>query len=258
MNSTFPTSDDFDGLKFDENASVIQQRNRDEIRRLDREKKDAAEQQKQEIQSLKVECQNLKDKFEQSKTRNTVLTNEVKTLREQLKTSLDKSKHDDELVAVLLKQQQQMKTSQEQMQKELDLKSKFNEETEKSFKLDQMKQNNLVKQLQLVIDQKETKIRELEMHLDENRIEVRRKFIVVPKLFSTVDQKREQSSSLRIPSNLRKTFAKTEVFFSVFHRLTPFLRKDSIYRKIVSASRKTPTVFINFPLSVLKENRNDF
>ena len=126
------------------------------------------------MDTLRQENQGSKEKCDQLKTRNTVLSNEIKTLREQLKTSLDKSKHDDELVEVLLKQQQQMKTTQEQLQKDLDLKTKLTTEFEQTQKLDQMKQTNLIKQLQLILDQKELKIRELEMHLDENRIEVNR------------------------------------------------------------------------------------
>ncbi|CAF5070846.1 unnamed protein product, partial [Rotaria socialis] len=51
------------------------------------------------------------------------------------------------------------------------MKSKMNTELEQTQKLDQMKQTNMIKQLQLVLDQKETKLRELEMHLDENRID---------------------------------------------------------------------------------------
>jgi hypothetical protein len=176
MNSTAGFNDDWENnsiaTKYDETMSIAQQRHRDEIRRVERERKDLFEQQKQEIQTLRNEHQTMKDKFEQSKTRNTVLSNEVKTLREQLKTSLDKSKHDDELVDVLLKQQQQMKITYDQIQKDLDLKTKISTELEQTHKLDQMKQANMIKQLQLIIDQKETKIRELEMHLDENKIEV--------------------------------------------------------------------------------------
>lgn len=177
MNSTAGFNEDWDGqslaTKYDETMSIAQQRHREEIRRIERERKELLEQQKQEVQFLRQEQQTLKDKFEQSKTRNTVLANEVKTLREQLKTSLDKSKHDDELIDVLLKQQQQMKSNHEQLQKEFDLKSKINVEFEQTQKLDQMKQANLIKQLQLILDQKEMTIRELQMHLDENRIEVR-------------------------------------------------------------------------------------
>lgn len=181
MNSTAGFNDDWEGnslaTKYDETMSIAQQRHRDEIRRIERERKDLSEQQKQEIQTLRNEQQTYKDKFEQSKSRNTVLSNEVKTLREQLKTSLDKSKHDDELVDVLLKQQQQMKITQEQLQKDFDMKNKISVELEQTSKLDQMKQANIIKQLQLIVDQKETKIRELEMHLDENRIQVRYRYL---------------------------------------------------------------------------------
>jgi hypothetical protein len=177
MNSTAGFNDDWENnslaTKYDETMSIAQQRHRDEIRRIERERKDLFEQQKQELQTLRSEQQIIKDKFEQSKTRNTVLSNEIKTLREQLKTSLDKSKHDDELIDVLLKQQKQLKITQEQLQKDLDIKNKISTELEQTHKLDQMKQANMIKQLQLIIDQKETKIRELEMHLDENRIQVR-------------------------------------------------------------------------------------
>lgn len=176
MNSTAGFAEDWEGnslaMRYDETMSAAQQRYRDDIRRVERERKEVTEQQKQDLQTLRTDLQSSKDKLEQSKTRNTVLTNELKTLREQLKTSLDKSKHDDELIEVLLKQQQQMKTTHDQQQKDIDMKSKFSAELEQTYKLDQMKQSNLVKQLQLIVDQKEMKIRELEMHLDENRIEV--------------------------------------------------------------------------------------
>lgn len=160
--------------KYDETMSNAQQRHRDEIRRLERERKDSNEQQKQELQILRAEHQTLKDKFDQSKSRNTVLANEVKTLREQLKTSLEKSKHDDELIEVLLKQQQQLKSTHDHLQKDLEVKSKISTELEQTTKLDQMKQANMIKQLQLILDQKEMRIRELQMHLDENRIKVSR------------------------------------------------------------------------------------
>ncbi|CAF4993018.1 unnamed protein product, partial [Rotaria socialis] len=154
MMSTNGFNEDWDGnslgSKYDDTMSVAQQRHRDDIRRIERDRKDLFEQQKQEMQSIRNEQQALKDKLEQSKTRNTILSNEVKTLREQLRASLDKSKHDDELVAVLLKQQQQMKVSNEQLQKDLDMKSKMNTELEQTQKLDQMKQTNMIKQLQLV------------------------------------------------------------------------------------------------------------
>ena len=44
----------------------------------------------------------LKEKFEASKARNKVLSNEVKTLKQQAATLLDKGKHDNELIEALL------------------------------------------------------------------------------------------------------------------------------------------------------------
>ncbi|CAF4368361.1 unnamed protein product, partial [Rotaria magnacalcarata] len=91
MISTNGFNEDWDGnslgSKYDDTMSVAQQRHRDDIRRIERDRKDLFEQQKQEIQSIRNEQQALKDKFEQSKTRNTILSNEVKTLREQLRAS---------------------------------------------------------------------------------------------------------------------------------------------------------------------------
>jgi len=153
-------------------TSQIQQRHRDEIRRIEKERKDLLEQQRQDLLSAKAEQQTFKDKFEQSKTRNTVLNNEVKTLRDQLKTSLEKGKHDDELIEVLLKQQQQTKTAQETKDRDTEMKTKLAVEQEQTLKLEQMRQMNMIKQLQFILDQKETKIRELELHLDENEIKV--------------------------------------------------------------------------------------
>ena len=174
MSSTNLFNEDLDGVslasRYDESVSMAQQRHRDDIRRVDRERKDQFEQQKQDLQSLRSEQQSLKDKFDHLKSRNGVLTNEVKTMREQLKTSLEKSKHDDELIEVLLKQQQQLKTHQEHHEKESDMRAKLTTELEQTYKLDQMKQANMIKHLQLIVDQKEAKIRELEMHVDENKV----------------------------------------------------------------------------------------
>jgi hypothetical protein len=44
----------------------------------------------------------IKEKLDASKSRNRVLINESKTLKEQVKTLLEKGQHDDELVEALL------------------------------------------------------------------------------------------------------------------------------------------------------------
>ena len=44
----------------------------------------------------------MKEKFDASKARNKVLTNEMKSLKQQMATLKDKGKHDDELIEALL------------------------------------------------------------------------------------------------------------------------------------------------------------
>ncbi|CAF0758447.1 unnamed protein product [Didymodactylos carnosus] len=154
--------------------SLLDSRHRDDIRKLEKDRKEHEQQQKQELETLKIDLQTYKDKFEQSKTRNTVLNNDLKLHREQLKTALEKGKHDDELIEALLKQQQQMKTLVEQKQREDERKVERDQKDEQSAKIELMKSKNLIKQLQSVIDMKEIRIRELELELDENGIKYNR------------------------------------------------------------------------------------
>ena len=51
---------------------------------------------------LEEDHSKLKEKFEASKARNKVLSNEVKSVKQQLATLLDKGKHDNELIEALL------------------------------------------------------------------------------------------------------------------------------------------------------------
>jgi len=57
---------------------------------------------KREHEVLEIECNSLKEKLEATKARNTVLTNENKTYKEQVRTLLEKGKHDDELIEALM------------------------------------------------------------------------------------------------------------------------------------------------------------
>lgn len=57
---------------------------------------------KQENHTMEAELNGLKEKFEASKARNKVLSNENKTFKDQVKTLLEKGKHDDELIDALM------------------------------------------------------------------------------------------------------------------------------------------------------------
>lgn len=55
-----------------------------------------------ERDALQTELQELKKKFEGVRSRNKVLSSEVKTLRSQMGTLTEKGKHDDELIDALM------------------------------------------------------------------------------------------------------------------------------------------------------------
>ena len=57
-----------------------------------------------EHDALQKSHEEMKKKLDASKARNKVLCNEVKTLKEQIVTLLEKGKHDDELIDALLVQ----------------------------------------------------------------------------------------------------------------------------------------------------------
>jgi hypothetical protein len=51
---------------------------------------------------LNEEHQKLQTKFDAAKTRNKILTSELKGLKEQMKMLVEKGAHDDELIAALM------------------------------------------------------------------------------------------------------------------------------------------------------------
>lgn len=55
-----------------------------------------------ELHLLNEEHQKLQTKFGAAKTRNKILTSELKGLKEQMKMSVEKGTHDDELIAALM------------------------------------------------------------------------------------------------------------------------------------------------------------
>merc|ERR1719210_3281822 len=83
---------------------ALDERNREQIRKMDKEKREANERLANEIKAMELDQENMKNKWEASKARNKVLSTEVKGLKGQISTLLEKGKHDDELIAALMKQ----------------------------------------------------------------------------------------------------------------------------------------------------------
>ncbi|XP_029866220.1 coiled-coil domain-containing protein 13 isoform X4 [Aquila chrysaetos chrysaetos] len=80
-----------------------QEKNLLKIHSLEKEKKETLEKLTGEHDALQKSHEEVKKKLDASKARNKVLCSEVKTLKEQIVTLLEKGKHDDELIDALLK-----------------------------------------------------------------------------------------------------------------------------------------------------------
>ncbi|MGH0166628.1 UNVERIFIED_CONTAM: hypothetical protein FKN15_051384 [Acipenser sinensis] len=145
----------------------VQDRNLSRIRTMERERKETSEKLTFDHEVLQKEHEELKKKLEGSKARNKALCNEVKSLKGQISTLLEKGKHDDELVDALLKQQKQLQvvlgrlSQQEQKTKEVQqsLGQQFNSEAQKH--------GSLVEQLKQMVDEREAKVKELEEEIQQ-------------------------------------------------------------------------------------------
>uniref|UniRef100_A0A8C8RV43 Coiled-coil domain-containing protein 13 n=1 Tax=Pelusios castaneus TaxID=367368 RepID=A0A8C8RV43_9SAUR len=81
-----------------------QEKNLLRIRSLEKEKKEALEKLSGEHNTLQKDHEDVKKKLDASKARNKVLSSEMKTLKGQILTLLEKGKHDNELIDALLVQ----------------------------------------------------------------------------------------------------------------------------------------------------------
>jgi hypothetical protein len=87
----------------------------DDLKRIEKDKREKLDKLKKESEATEAELAKVKEKCESMKIRNNVLSNENKTLKDQVKTLLDKGKHDNELIDILMKKQSQFKDVIENM-----------------------------------------------------------------------------------------------------------------------------------------------
>ncbi|KAM5158323.1 coiled-coil domain-containing protein 13 [Mantella aurantiaca] len=144
-----------------------QEKNLFHLRTLEKERKESLEKVTGEHDTLKKEHEDLKKKFEASKARNKSLSNDLKTLKMQMTTLLDKGKHDDELIDALLIQQKNMQEILTNLSKQ-DQKHKDSQQS-LSFHLnnESQKQNSLVTQLKQMVAEREAKVKDLEEEIQQ-------------------------------------------------------------------------------------------
>ncbi|XP_067871509.1 coiled-coil domain-containing protein 13 isoform X2 [Heterodontus francisci] len=144
-----------------------QEKNVAYIRTLERERKEALEKMTGDYESLKKDHEELKNKFDGSKARNKVLSNELKILKSQVVTLLEKGKHDDELVGALLKQQKQMQEIMGRLNqnesKNMDTKQNLSQQ----LNSEAQKQGFLIGELKQMVTEREAKVKDLEEEIKQ-------------------------------------------------------------------------------------------
>ncbi|XP_010393076.2 coiled-coil domain-containing protein 13 isoform X3 [Corvus cornix cornix] len=140
----------------------IQEKNVLKIRSLEKEKKDSLEKLAGQHNALQKSHEELKKKLDASRARNQMLCGEVKMLKEQIGTLLEKGKHDDELVDALLSQQKQM----QEILKGLSQKEEENKESRQimghHLNNEIQQQNSLIEQLRELVAEREAMVKTLE------------------------------------------------------------------------------------------------
>ncbi|RUS82327.1 hypothetical protein EGW08_009917 [Elysia chlorotica] len=153
-----------------------EERYREELKRVERERKEAQESTLSKMKDLEEENKSLKDKIDAAKVRNKVLSNEIKQNKAQVQTLLKKSRNDDEFIDALMKQQSQMKkllddSSSQQSQQTMAAHVQLQQLSMKS-----QQDSNVVEQLKAIAAQKEAQVKMLETELQNLRGLAAKKF----------------------------------------------------------------------------------
>ncbi|XP_063122560.1 coiled-coil domain-containing protein 13 isoform X5 [Rattus norvegicus] len=159
-------------LNSDPRKLTAQEKNLLRIRSLERDKQESWEKLTSERDTLQTELEEQKKKFEGIRSRNKVLSSEVKTLRSQMVTLVEKGRHDDELIDALMDQLKQLQDilgslsvqeeSRRTSQQHLD--QKVNSEAQRS--------SSLVAQLRAMVADREAKVRQLELEIGQLSVQL--------------------------------------------------------------------------------------
>uniref|UniRef100_V9KJC2 Coiled-coil domain-containing protein 13 n=1 Tax=Callorhinchus milii TaxID=7868 RepID=V9KJC2_CALMI len=165
-----------------------QDKNVAHIRAMEKERKGALEKMTSDHGVLQKDHEELKQRLDGSKARNKVLAVEVKTLKSQIATLLEKGKHDDELVGVLLKQQRQLHEVLDHLSQQ-EMKSKVTEQSlSQQLNSEAQTHSSLIVQLRQMVSEREAKVKELEEE--------------VKQLVQKEQQQKMPTSEAQYPSNL--------------------------------------------------------
>ncbi|XP_025927968.1 coiled-coil domain-containing protein 13 isoform X1 [Apteryx rowi] len=144
-----------------------QEKNLLKIRSLEKEKKEVLEKLTGEHDALQKDHEEVKKKLDASKARNKVLCSEVKTLKGQIVTLLEKGKHDDELIDALLSQQKQMQEILMHLSQQDEKNKESQQMPGQHLNTEAQKQSFLIEQLKQMVAEREAKVKELEEEIGQ-------------------------------------------------------------------------------------------
>uniref|UniRef100_A0AAY5EGC3 Coiled-coil domain containing 13 n=1 Tax=Electrophorus electricus TaxID=8005 RepID=A0AAY5EGC3_ELEEL len=158
-------------------GSGVHQRNQDRnhnyIRSMERDRKETLEKLSADYELLLSEHTDVKKKLEGSRARNRVLSTELKALKAQITTLLDKAKHDDELVHALLKQQEQLQTMLGKLGQKEVLRQEAQQGLSTQLHAEAQRHSSLVQQLKQMVSEREAKVQELEQEVQQLALRVK-------------------------------------------------------------------------------------
>ncbi|CAG5114967.1 unnamed protein product [Candidula unifasciata] len=138
---------------------------KDELRKMEKDRKEAQENTAIKLKNLEAENHSLLEKLDAGKARNHVLSNEIKTMKSQLQMLLKKSRNDDEFIDALMKQQSQLKQLLEDHNKQQSQHEHLQQQQLQQMTVRSQHDHNIVEQLKTVAAQKEAQVKMLEMEL---------------------------------------------------------------------------------------------
>ncbi|CAC5412116.1 unnamed protein product [Mytilus coruscus] len=123
-----------------------------------------------EFKALESDHENLKKKLDAAKSRNSVLSKEIKSFKQQMQTMVQKGQHDDELIEALMLQQAQLQKMLEQTSETKTLTEVDSREKVKQMEMKKQHDNNIVQQLKIIVAEKETKVHALEDEIKQLKL----------------------------------------------------------------------------------------
>ncbi|XP_053832341.1 coiled-coil domain-containing protein 13 isoform X1 [Vidua macroura] len=146
---------------------LVQEKNLLKIRSLEKEKKESLEKLSEQHNTLQKNHEELKKKFDASRARNQMLCGEVKMLKGQIGTLLEKGKHDDELIDALLSQQKQMQEILKGLSQKEDGNKEFQQMMGPCLDPEIQKQGTLIDELRELVADREAKVKMLQEEIGQ-------------------------------------------------------------------------------------------